>query len=44
MSNGPDDEEKYPDYPDTRTEQEVELSNESSHVEEEFYKEDPNQC
>lgn len=44
MPNGPGDEEQYIDYPDTRTEEEVELSNESAYVEDEFYKEDPEQC
>jgi len=43
MNNRPDDEEEYPDYSDTRSEQEVELSNESEFVEDEFYKEEPNQ-
>lgn len=41
---GPDDEEEYPGYPDDRSESEVESAHEAEHVEEEYYKEEPNQC
>lgn len=42
--SGPDDEDECSDCFDDRTESEVESAYEAEYVEDEYYKEDPNQC